>query len=57
MSSMSCLVARRALLDYARKPLNLAMLVLVPVVLVFVWGPTMADFSKLSGGSGNPRRI
>ena len=57
MSSMSGLVARRALLDYARKPLNLAMLVLVPVVLVFVWGPTMADFSKLSGGSGNPRRI
>ena len=54
---MSGMVARRALLDYARKPLNLVMLVLVPVVLVFVWGPTMADFSKLSGGSGNPRRI
>ena len=57
MSSMSGLVARRALLEYARKPLNLVMLVLVPVVLVFVWGPTLADFSKLSGGSGDHRRI
>ncbi len=57
MSSMSGLVVRRALFDYARKPLNLVMLVVVPVVLVFVWGPTMADFSKLSGGAGNPRRI
>ena len=53
MSSMSGLVARRALLEYARKPLKLVMLVLVPVVLVFVWGPTLADFSKLSGGSGD----
>ena len=57
MTSMSGMVARRALLDYARKPLNLVMLVLVPVVLVFVWGPTLADFSKLSGGSGDHRRI
>ena len=54
---MSGLVARRALLDYARKPLNLVMLVLVPVVLVFVWGPTLADFSKQFGGSGDHRRI
>ena len=50
---MSGLVARRALLEYARKPLKLVMLVLVPVILVFVWGPTLADFSKLSGGSGD----
>ena len=57
MSSMSGLVARRALLDYARKPLNLVMLVLVPVVLVFVWGPTMAVISKQNGGAGDPRRI
>ena len=57
MSSMSGLVARRALLDYARKPFNLAMLVLVPVVLVFVWGPTMVVISKQNGGGGDPRRI
>ena len=57
MSTLTVLVGRRAVLDYARKPLNLALLVLVPVVLVFVWGPTLADFSKLSGGAGDPRRI
>ncbi len=57
MSALTVLVGRRAVLDYARKPLNLVMLVLVPVVLVFVWGPTLADFSKLSGGAGDPRRI
>ena len=57
MSELTVLVGRRAVLDYARKPLNLVMLVLVPVVLVFVWGPTLADFSKLSGGAGNPRRL
>ena len=53
MNTMTALVGRRAVLDYARKPLNLVMLVAVPVVLVFVWGPSMADFSKLLGGTGN----
>ena len=53
MNTMTALVGRRAIIDYARKPLNLVMLVAVPVVLVFVWGPSMADFSKLLGGTGN----
>ncbi len=57
MSSMSGIVLRRSLLDYTRKPINLVMLVLVPVVLVFVWGPTMAVISKQNGGGGDPRRI
>jgi hypothetical protein len=47
---MITLVARRAVLDYARRPLNLVLLVVVPVVLVFVWGGTLADFSELLGG-------
>ena len=57
MSSMTGLVARRAMLDYARRPLNLVLLVTVPVVLVFVWGPTLADFSKLVGGTGDRAQV
>ena len=51
MSTLAPLVVRRALADYARRPLNLVLLVAVPVVLVFVWGGTLADFSALLGGS------
>jgi len=57
MSAMTVLVGRRAMLDYVRRPLNLVLLVAVPVVLVFVWGGTLADFSKLLGGSGNQGQI
>ncbi|HVT75798.1 MAG TPA: hypothetical protein VHD87_02125, partial [Acidimicrobiales bacterium] len=56
-ATLTPLVARRALLDYARRPLNLVLLVAVPVVLVFVWGGTLADFSKLLGGTGNRTQI
>jgi hypothetical protein len=42
---------RRALADYARRRLNLVLLVVVPVVLVFVWGASLAEFSKLLGGA------
>ena len=47
---MTTLMIRRALLDYARRPLNLMLLVLVPVVLVFVWSGSLVQFSKLLGG-------
>lgn len=57
MSSMTGLLARRAVGDYARRPLNLVLLVVVPVVLVFVWGPTLADFSKLVGGTGDRAQV
>lgn len=51
------LVTRRALADYARRPLNLVLLVAVPVVLVFVWGGTLADFSALLGGRADPVQL
>lgn len=57
MSTMTALVAKRAVADYTRRPLNLVLLVVVPVVLVFVWGPSLADFSKLFGGSGDRAQI
>jgi len=50
---MTYLMLRRALADYARRPLNLVLLVAVPVVLVFVWGGSLAEFSKLLGGTAN----
>lgn len=53
MSTLTALVSRRAALDYARRPLNLVLLVAIPVVLVFVWGAALADFSKLVGGSAS----
>ncbi|MEO5680740.1 MAG: ABC transporter permease, partial [Acidimicrobiales bacterium] len=57
MTTMTSLVGRRALLDYARRPLNLVLLVAVPVVIVFVWGAALADLSKLTGGSGDRTQI
>ena len=57
MSALAPLVARRALADYGRRPLNLVLLVAVPVVLVFVWGGTLADFSALLGGTADPVQL
>ncbi len=54
---MAALVGKRAVADYSRRPLNLVLLLVVPVVLVFVWGPSLADFSKLFGGSGDRAEI
>ncbi len=54
---MTALLARRALLDYARRPLNLVLLFAVPIVLVMVWGGTLADFSKLLGGAADRGQI
>ncbi|QGG94182.1 ABC transporter permease [Actinomarinicola tropica] len=57
MTGLGVLVARRALVDYARRPLNLVLLVAVPVVLVFVWGGSLADLSALMGGTADPVQL
>lgn len=57
MSTLAPMLGRRALIDYARRPLNLVLLVVVPVVLVFVWGGTLADYSRLWGGTGSSPTI
>ncbi|QYG94277.1 hypothetical protein HC251_18780 [Iamia sp. SCSIO 61187] len=57
MNAMTALVGRRAVLDYARRPLKLVLLIAVPVVLVFVWGGTLADFSKLVGGTADQVQV
>ena len=44
------LLTRRFLADYVRNPVNLVVLVLVPVVFVVVAAGSMADAAKLLGG-------
>jgi len=46
------LFVRRFLADYARNPVNLLVLVLVPVVFVVVAAGSMADAAQLLGGAG-----
>jgi hypothetical protein len=45
---------RRFLADYARNPVNLVLLIVVPVVFVVVVAGSMADAAKLLGGIGGP---
>ena len=45
---------RRFLADYARNPVNLLLLVLVPTVFVVVVGGSLADFAELLGEVGGP---
>jgi hypothetical protein len=45
---------RRFLADYARNPVNLLLLAVVPVVFVVVVAGTMADAGFLLGGPGGP---
>jgi len=52
--STDTLFVRRFLTDYARNPVNLLFLVLVPVVFVVVAAGSMADAAKLLGGPGGP---
>jgi len=46
------LLVRRFLADYARNPVNLLTLVLVPVTFVLVAAGPLADAAKLLGGAG-----
>jgi hypothetical protein len=45
---------RRFLADYARNPVNLLLLLVVPTVFVVVVAGSMADAAKLLGGIGGP---
>jgi hypothetical protein len=45
-------LARRFLVEYVRNPVNLLVLVLIPVVFVLVAAQPMADAAKLLGGTG-----
>ena len=47
---LTWLLTRRNLIEYARRPLNLVLLVVVPVVFVALSAGALADFAKLLGG-------
>ncbi|MFV2063580.1 MAG: ABC transporter permease, partial [Chloroflexota bacterium] len=44
------LLTRRYLAEYARRPLNLVLLVVVPVIFVVLTASAIADFAKVVGG-------
>ena len=54
---MTSLVMRRALLDYGRRPLNLVLLVAVPVVIVLALGGELANMSKLLSTTAKPAHL
>src|SRR6266545_3788182 len=51
------LFVRRFLADYARNPVNLLVLVLVPLVFVIVAAGSLADAAKLLGGASGGVRV
>jgi hypothetical protein len=54
---MITLVARRALADYARRPLNVVLLVAVPMVIVVALGGELANMSKLLSTVAKPTHL
>ena len=51
------LLVRRFLLDHARNPVNILVLVLVPTVFVLVASGALADAARLLGGAGNATQM
>lgn len=51
------LLTWRNLLEYARRPLNLVLLVVVPVVFVALSAGALADFAKILGGDANSGQV
>ncbi|MGN6245162.1 MAG: ABC transporter permease, partial [Motilibacteraceae bacterium] len=47
-------ITRRFVLEAARTPVNLLVLVLVPAVFVVVAAAPLADAARLLGGTGGP---
>ncbi len=53
----TAVLVRRFLTDYARQPVNLILLVVVPVIFVALAASTIADFATLAGGPENPNLL
>ena len=54
---MTTLVIRRTLLDYVRRPLNVALLVAVPIVIVIALAGDLANLSKLVSTTAKPLHL
>ena len=50
---MTALLTRRYLYEYARRPLNLVLLAVVPVVFVALSAGAIADFARILGGEAS----
>lgn len=50
---MTWLLARRGLAEYTRRPLNLVLLAIVPVVFVTLSAGALRDFADILGGTGS----
>jgi hypothetical protein len=50
---MTALLAWRSLVEYARRPLNLVLLALVPVVFVALSAGALAEFARILGGDAS----
>ncbi len=51
------LLLRRYLSEYARRPLNVALLVIVPVLFVYLAASAIVDFASIVGEVGDPDRL
>ncbi len=47
----------RYLAEYARRPINLVLLVLVPLIFVVLTSGTIADFAEVVGFTGDPSKL
>lgn len=54
---MTLLLTWRFLVEYARRPLNLLLLVLVPVVFVSLSAGAIADFARILGGTADSAQL
>ena len=54
---MTALMVRKALADYARRPLNLVLLVAVPAVIVVALAGELASMSKLLSATAKPGHL
>lgn len=54
---MTAVLTGRFLVEFARRPLNVALLVVVPLVFVTVSAGTLAEFAEILGGQAGTARI
>jgi hypothetical protein len=54
---MTLLVARRALVDYVRRPFNVVLLVAVPIVIVVALAGDLANLSRLASPTAKPLHL
>ncbi len=57
MTVLPAQLTRRYLTEYSRRPVNLALLVLVPLIFVVLTAGTIADFAEIVGSVADPEQL